>query len=77
MHEFIISLGSHLTTDNLAVTPEFTVTFATTDTLIASDYVVIASGRNTTDKMLKTGWTIECLRIKRRKANKSRSKSAS
>ena len=59
MHEIMISLGSHQTTDNLAVNPEFTVTFATTDTLVASDYVGIASGRNTPDKMEKTGWTIE------------------
>ena len=29
MHEIIISLGSHATTDNLAVNPEFTVAFAT------------------------------------------------
>ncbi len=59
MHEIIISLGSHQTTDNLAVCPEFTVTFATADTLVAADYVGIASGRNTPDKMEKTGWTIE------------------
>ncbi len=39
MHEIMISLGSHQTTDNLAVG--------------------IASGRNTPDKMQKTGWTIE------------------
>ena len=50
MHEIMISLGSHQTTDNLAVNPEFTVTFATADTLVASDYVGIASGRNTPDK---------------------------
>lgn len=55
----IISLGSHATTDNLAENPEFTVTFATADTMIASDYVGIVSGRNTPDKMEKTGWTIE------------------
>ena len=59
MHEIIISLGSHQTTDNLAVNPEFTVTFATTDTLVAADYVGIVSGRNTPDKMQKTGWTTE------------------
>ena len=59
MHEIIISLGSHATTDNLAENPEFTVTFATADTMIASDYVGIVSGRNTPDKMEKTGWTIE------------------
>ena len=51
MHEIIISLGSHATTDNLAENPEFTVAFATKDTMIASDYVGIVSGRNTPDKM--------------------------
>ena len=59
MHEIIISLGSHQTTDNLAENPEFTVAFATTETMVASDYVGIVSGRNTPDKMEKTGWTIE------------------
>ena len=59
MHEIMISLGSHATTDNLAKNPEFTVTFATADTMIASDYVGIVSGRNTPDKIEKTGWTIE------------------
>ena len=45
MHEIIISLGSHQTTDNLAVTTEFTVAFATAETMVASDYVGIVSGR--------------------------------
>ncbi|MBR0036503.1 MAG: flavin reductase family protein [Bacteroidales bacterium] len=59
MHEIIISLSSHQTTDNLAQNPEFTVAFATAETLVAADYVGITSGRNTPDKMEKTGWTIE------------------
>ena len=42
MHEIIISLGSHQTTDNLSVNPEFTVTFATT-----------ASSRQTVENWLK------------------------
>ena len=50
MHEIMISLGSHQTTDNLAVNPEFTITFATLDTMVAADYVGIVSGRNTPDK---------------------------
>ena len=54
----MISLGSHQTTDNLAVNPDFTVTFATAETMVAADYVGIASGRKTPDKMEKTGWTI-------------------
>ncbi len=59
MHEIMISLSSHQTTDNLAVNPEFTVTFATAKTLVTADYVGLVSGRNTPDKMEKTGWTIE------------------
>ena len=35
------------------------ITFATADTMIASDYVGIVSGRNTPDKMEKAGWTVE------------------
>jgi len=59
MHEIIISLGSHQTTDNLAVNDELTVAFATTETLVACDYVGITSGRKTPDKMERTGWTVE------------------
>lgn len=59
MKEIVISLGSHQTTDNLKVNPEFTVTFATVKTMAASDYVGIVSGRNTVDKMARTGWTSE------------------
>lgn len=59
MHEIIISLGSHATTDNLADNPEFTVSFATARTMVAADYVGIASGRSTPDKMEKAGWTAE------------------
>ncbi len=59
MHEIMISLGSHATTDNMAVNNEFTVTFATKKTMVAADYVGIVSGRNTADKMMRTGWTWE------------------
>lgn len=59
MHEIIISLGSHATTDNLKDNSDLTVSFATVDTMVASDYVGIVSGRNVADKMEKTGWTIE------------------
>jgi flavin reductase (DIM6/NTAB) family NADH-FMN oxidoreductase RutF len=59
MHEIMISLGSHQTTDNLVENADFTVAFATADTLVASDYVGIVSGRNTPDKVQKTGWTVE------------------
>lgn len=59
MHEIIISLGSHATTDNLKDNSDLTVSFATVDTMVASDYVGIVSGRNVADKMEKTGWSIE------------------
>ena len=73
MHEIIISLGSHQTTDNLKEddgeyqssdgeyqsSGEFTVAFATTETMVAADYVGIVSGRNTPDKMEKTSWRVE------------------
>lgn len=59
MREIIISLGSHQTTDNLKVNSEFTVAFATQETMVAADYVGIASGRKTPDKMERTGWTAE------------------
>ena len=59
MHEVMISLGSHATTDNLAIHPEFTLTFATVQTMAAADYVGLVSGRKYPDKLAKTGWTIE------------------
>lgn len=60
MHEIIISMGSHATTENLELNNgEFTVAFATADTMIAADYVGIVSAKNVPEKMTKTGWTIE------------------
>ncbi|MDE7180924.1 MAG: flavin reductase [Muribaculaceae bacterium] len=59
MNEFIVSLGSHATTDNLDRIGEFSLTFATVDTLVASDYVGLVSGRKVHDKVARTGWKIE------------------
>lgn len=56
MNEIMISMGSHATTANLNRCPEFTVAFATVDTLVASDYVGIVSAKNNPDKLEKTGW---------------------
>lgn len=56
MNEIVISMGSHATTENLSRCPEFTVAFATRQTLDAADYVGIVSGRNNPDKMKATGW---------------------
>ena len=58
MKEIMISLGNHATTENLAVNDEFTVAFATTDTLVSSDFVGIVSAKNDPKKIEKTGWNI-------------------
>ena len=55
--EIMISMGKHATTENLARCNEFTVAFATKDTMVASDFVGIVSAKNDPKKMKKTGWT--------------------
>ena len=55
--EIMISMGSHATTENLARCSEFTVAFATQNTMVASDFVGIVSAKNDPEKMQKTGWT--------------------
>lgn len=55
--EIIISLGSHATTDNLNRCGEFTVAFATKDTLVGADYVGLVSAKQHPDKIEQTGWT--------------------
>lgn len=54
--EIMISMGAHATTENLARCPEFTVAFATRDTMVAADFVGIVSAKNDPEKMQKTGW---------------------
>lgn len=56
--EIMISMGAHATTENLNHCGEFTVAFATRDTMIASDFVGIVSAKNDPQKMQKTGWNI-------------------
>ena len=51
-------MGSHATTENLARCADFTVAFATKETLEASDFVGMVSARNDPHKMSKTGWTV-------------------
>lgn len=58
-HEIAISLGSHATTDNLNRCGEFTVAFATKNTLPPADYVGLESARKNHDKMKATGWNSE------------------
>ena len=55
--EIVISMGAHATTENLARCNDFTVAFATKDTMVASDFVGIVSAKNDPEKMKKTGWT--------------------
>ena len=56
--EIMISMGAHATTENLARCNEFTVAFATKDTMVASDFVGIVSAKNDPEKRQKTGWQI-------------------
>ena len=55
--EIMICMGKHATTENLSRCKEFTVAFATKETLVASDFVGIVSAKNDPQKMQKTGWT--------------------
>ena len=55
--EIMISMGAHATTKNLARCADFTVAFATKETMVVSDFVGIVSAKNDPDKMKKTGWT--------------------
>lgn len=57
MKEIMISMGAHATTENLNRCGDFTVAFATEETMVASDYVGIVSGKHTPDKIAVTGWS--------------------
>lgn len=54
--DIMISLGSHQTTLNLDRCGDFTLAFATRDTMVSADYVGIVSGRQHHDKLQATGW---------------------
>lgn len=54
--QIMISMGSHATTDNLKRCPDFTVAFATVETMEAADFVGLVSGRHCHDKIKRTGW---------------------
>jgi len=54
--EIMISMGAHATTANLNRCGDFTVAFATEDTLVAADYVGIVSAKTHPAKMGATGW---------------------
>ena len=58
-NEIMISMGSHATTDNLNRCTDFTVAFATEETMVAADFVGIVSARKDPDKFKKSGLTAE------------------
>lgn len=55
--EIMISMGRHATTENLNANGDFTVAFATRQTLVAADFVGITSAAKDPHKIKKTGWT--------------------
>ena len=55
--QIMISMGIHQTTKNLNINGEFTVAFATVDTMAAADYVGIVSQKDVPNKVMNTGWT--------------------
>ena len=55
--EIMVSMGAHATTENLARCADFTIAFATKETMGPSDFVGIVSAKNDPDKMKKAGWT--------------------
>lgn len=54
-HEVMISMGKHQTTENLNRCGDFTIAFATADTLVEADYVGVVSGQKEHDKVAKAG----------------------
>lgn len=56
-NEIMISMGAHATTENLNRCQDFTVAFATVDSMVAADYVGIISAKTHPDKLARTGWT--------------------
>lgn len=57
--EIVISMGAHATTENLNNCTDFTVAFATKETMVAADYVGIVSAKDQPKKIEKTGWNVE------------------
>ena len=53
--KIMICLSAHQTTDNIRKNKAFTVSFATVETVTASDYVGIVSQKNEPNKIAKSG----------------------
>ena len=56
--QIVISLSPHKTTDNLAATGAFTVSFADERTVAESDYFGLVSGNDVHDKVARVGFTV-------------------
>ena len=54
--QIMISMGEHATTENLNRCPDFTIAFATADTMVGADYVGIVSARTHPHKLNESGW---------------------
>ena len=52
------NLSEHKTTANLRLKKAFTVSFATKETVVESDYFGIVSGNNVPDKVARAGFTV-------------------
>ena len=58
-NQIMICLSSHKTTDNIRKNKAFTISFATVDTVTASDYVGIVSQNEEPNKIAKAGLKAE------------------
>ena len=58
-NQIMICLSAHQTTDNIRKNKAFTISFATVDTVTASDYVGIVSQKTEPDKIAKAGLIVE------------------
>lgn len=58
-NQIMICLSSHQTTDNIRLKKALTVSFATVETITASDYVGIVSQKKEKDKIAKSGLKYE------------------
>ena len=56
-NKVMVCLSSHKTTDNIRLNKEFTIAFATRETVEASDYVGLVSGNKVPNKVEKAGLT--------------------
>ena len=55
-NEIMIPMGAHATTKNLNRCGEFTIAFATKETMVEADYVGEVSATKVPDKIERTGW---------------------